>query len=349
VSAPRGRLTDVGDFFDDARARLLLSGPRGRELCVHVARMLDDDVAEAWTLDAGYDTNPVFGRRLAAALQQVDLVAVSALDDPLRLIRPLMDSIVSAMYWQPPWTHEAVIGSDLVVAALEPVAGALVRAPAVSWWDFGVDRYAQRVVHWIYERGGLDPGEDWRLPTTPVADPAAALARDGLLTSDWWSAPCGAGLLQSARVLGSLPVGLSLVEECTGDFEEAWVWGLEVDSAARVREITGAADWAALVAEYPAVVDGHREWQTMTGRAGRWTLPDWRAIAQDWDGVHLTVSGYLSAASRVLELGDGTATMIAGFNPDHTFWLRDVVRVDPAPVHWREREVGDDYVWEPAP
>jgi hypothetical protein len=38
--------------------------------------------------------------------------------------------------------------------------------------------------------------------------------------------------------------------------------------------------------------------------------------------------------------------MIAGFNPDHTFWLRDVVRVAAAPAGWVEREVGEDYVWE---
>lgn len=304
--------------------------------------MLDEDVADAWTLDAGYDTNPVFGRRLAAALAQVDLGAVSALDDPRRLIRPLMDSVVSAMYWQPPWTHETVIGSDPVVGALEPVAAALVRAPAVSWWDFGVDRLTQRHVGWIYD--------DREPPAPPAVVGVAPDGGDrGVVTDAWWSVPIMTGALQSARTLEGLPVGLCLVEECTGDFTEALVRRVEVEPGARVREITRTDDWTALVAEYPLVLGAHRDWQTMTGRVGPWTVPDWSAIAGDWDGVHLTVSGYLSAASRVLDLGDGTATMIAGFHPDHTFWLRDVVRVEPEPVRWREREVGEDYVWEPVP
>jgi hypothetical protein len=307
---------------------------------VHVARLVDENVAEAWTLDAGYDVNPVFGRRLAAALQQVDLGAIAAIDDPARLIRPLMDAIVSAMYWQPPWTHEAVIGADPVRTALEPVAAALMRAPASSWWDFGVDRLSQRHIGWIY---------DGRQPPAPpaVVDAATALHGHPGPADVWWSVPIGTAALHSARTLGSLPVGLCLVEECTGDFEEALVWDVEIDPHARVRELTRADDWVALVREYPVVLDGHRDWERTTGRTGRWTVPDWPAVAADWDGVHLTVSGYLAAASQVLELPDGTATMIAGFHPDATFWLRDVVRPALAPVRWIEREIGADYVWEP--
>ena len=313
---------------------------------MHVARLVSEDVAEAWTLDAGYDVNPVFGRRLAAALADVDLGAIAAIDDARRLIRPLMDSIVSAMYWQPPWTHEGVIGSEPVLSALEPVASALAQARGTWWWDFGVDRLSQQHVRWIQHPEEDAPAD--RPPALPeILDLAVVAESRTGLTQAWWSVPNWFAL-QSARALDGLPASLCLVEECTGDFEQAWVWGVEVDPHARVREITAAADWVALVAEYPVVLDGHDDWRKATGRTGGWTVPDWRAVSEDWDGVHLTVSGYLAAASQVLDLGNGTATMIAGFNPDHTFWLRDVVRVSPQPVRWVEREVGEDYVWSPA-
>ena len=33
---------------------------------------------------------------------------------------------------------------------------------------------------------------------------------------------------------------------------------------------------------------------TSTGRAGTWMLPDWPRAARDWDGVHLSITGYIT-------------------------------------------------------
>jgi hypothetical protein len=58
-------------------------------------------------------------------------------------------------------------------------------------------------------------------------------------------------------------------------------------------------------------------------------IPDWEKVAGEWDAAHLTVTAYLSTAGRPLELGDGTATVLAGWNPGGTIWLTDVARELP--------------------
>ncbi len=137
------------------------------------------------------------------------------------------------------------------------------------------------------------------------------------------------GVAELAGVGRAAGVGLVLVEECSGDFEEALVWSVEVDSAARVYEIESSAAWVELVLAHPLDVSRSKrgDWARTTGRDGAWAMPDWRSVSQEWDGVHLTVAGYLSAATRALALGDGRATVMAGFSPDETYWLGDVVRV----------------------
>ena len=44
----------------------------------------------------------------------------------------------------------------------------------------------------------------------------------------------------------------------------------------------------------------------------------------DWDGVHLSVAGYLATAGRALPVGKAR-TLLAGWNPDETYWLTDVL------------------------
>jgi hypothetical protein len=61
-----------------------------------------------------------------------------------------------------------------------------------------------------------------------------------------------------------------------------------------------------------------------TGGQGTWVIPDWVAVSQDWDGVHVSLGGYLEAAYRAANAGGGF-TLLAGWNPDETLWLNDVV------------------------
>lgn len=75
-------------------------------------------------------------------------------------------------------------------------------------------------------------------------------------------------------------------------------------------------------------------------------IPDWPRVAGDYDGVHLSVAGYLGTAGRAIDVGDGWASVLAGWNPDETVWLHDDVTVlHPDEYAWR---VDDSGGWTPS-
>jgi hypothetical protein len=69
--------------------------------------------------------------------------------------------------------------------------------------------------------------------------------------------------------------------------------------------------------------------------------------------VHLSVAGYLTTAPRALPLAaDGAATVLAGWNPDQTWWLTDIVTTTTSnPERWHyDRNAGGSVTgWRPAP
>ncbi len=66
------------------------------------------------------------------------------------------------------------------------------------------------------------------------------------------------------------------------------------------------------------------------------------AVAAEVDAVPLTVAGYLAAAGTAIAVDEDTASVIAGWDPDATFWL--TVRPEPKeePEAWAW---DDDRVW----
>ena len=114
-------------------------------------------------------------------------------------------------------------------------------------------------------------------------------------------------------------------------------YDVDVPAGARVLELTRPEDVVALVEAFPLEVTAsrQRDWSETTGRSGRWLVPDHRAVADVYDGVHLTVLGWAASAGRALPVGDGTATVLAGWDPDATYWLTDAVTVRGPGVRWR--------------
>lgn len=104
-------------------------------------------------------------------------------------------------------------------------------------------------------------------------------------------------------------------------------WQVEVSPAARVYEIHGPHAWHHLCLTYPAPsCMGYPICQPDT-----LIEPDWQAVSQDWDGIHLSVGGLLTT-ERVRWGTPGKQTHLFGWSVESTAWLRWVFRrVEPLP------------------
>jgi hypothetical protein len=99
-------------------------------------------------------------------------------------------------------------------------------------------------------------------------------------------------------------------------------WLLVVRPAARVAEIHSPAAWSELARAYPLAQAGY----TFTGmkrrpESSRRLDPDWSRVSEDFDGVHLSVGGWLTAEDLPFESG-GATTELRGWNMESTVWLR---------------------------
>ena len=73
---------------------------------------------------------------------------------------------------------------------------------------------------------------------------------------------------------------------------------------------------------------------------------DYAAASRDYDAVHLTAGGYLTTAGLALPV-NGARCLLAGWDPDETYWLADVLTIAGSPVRW----IPDDSAplgWRPA-
>lgn len=236
----------------------------------------------------------------------------------------------------------AAPGLEAAAASLLPVARALAAAPAAQWWWEPPDRGHQR---WVSSGTGPGPrvaGLAEALRAQAAADTEEELRavrelpwppEDGRRYSGtWWSPPLGNGVFTTTGPVGSLPaVELGCAGDSVGE-DRFDVWDVEISQQARIWNITDPGEWGRLAARYPRDVTASRrhDWYQLTGRKGTWILPDWPRAARDWDGIHLSIAGYITATGFAIPAAD-TATVLAGWGPDQTLWLNDVfVRTDRA-------------------
>jgi hypothetical protein len=129
-------------------------------------------------------------------------------------------------------------------------------------------------------------------------------------------------------------------------WREAQVEKLDDSAPRQIFEISDAGAWTDLCREYPLDVTASRrhDWYRVTGRDGRWVIPDWSRVALDFDGVHLPIDTYLASAGLTISVGQDVGSMIAGWDPDETYWLRDMPCDPTTASYWTRTDDSDQ--WE---
>lgn len=347
---------------DDVAA--MLAGPRGRRLCLEYVMDIDPELRHlmfwlahqfapehsvllTFSDDSGGTGEPSAPNfTVADAIALIEAVNLREIDNTA-VRASLRATVDAAMYWQAPDGQDVVCALPEMRAALAPAAEALLATPNGTNWQAG--------------RTGEQWAVDWRaaedaapLPSNPMAllttwdrsqreeEARAALERprdpQARWSGTWWSAP-GAALSTRGHVADIL----ELVEDDAG-LEVATV--IPVRGSGRVLELTSARDWADLCRAFPLEVTASRrhDWFRVTGRDGRWLIPEWSRVALEWDAVHLTTFAYLCAATTLIEIDAEYASVIGGWGPDATLWLSDTVRESDEPrQHWVRPSGGDEW------
>lgn len=371
-----GRAADEQDMA--ALKQALLAGPRGRRLLLeyaveserrllgwHGGHPLGTAVFQAaYHLDPGAGTSSVLFGPGAVEMRRraVSPEAVAALLDGVRLVPATPEllrtvfvvSVDAARYWQEPDGEDRLAGTAPVRGALQRVAAHLAASEHTHWW-----------------RAPLDPDDQWstrwdatRYPAPLVSHASLREARAALIaeelhavrsrpadptanwTGAWWSRPIWEVPSSTRELAGAGPAGLWFVEDLSG-WERATVVGLDAPAGARVFEVDGAGSWAQLCRSFPIEVTAQmrHDWYRATGRAGTWAIPDWAQVAERYDAVHLQAAAYLAAAGVPIPVADDTASLIAGWDPDQTYWFTSRVTYRDPPAVWFRSGTGAETLW----
>ena len=343
-----------------AVAEDLLAGPRGLRMCFEMVSPYDSEgrlqQSPAWhelRFGSGQAEPAQLAGELAALVAGANLDGVAATTGEAGLLEYVGEAADWAMYWQPSEDWEQPLITDPIGRALEPVARAVTVAPATRWWSSPPDPGGQQYTQFLSAEDGMsfprpEPSgaaeklAKWRTETVEDERESARRPSDPAANYSgwWWSAPALSGLIATTRSVPGLgALKLRLIEDSMG-WTEALCWPMAYRADARIYEIRRPEDWTNLVSRYPLEVTKARwhDWYKVSSRAGTWVIPDYAAVAADYDAVHLTVGGYLTTAGRALPVSASAATMLAGWDPDQTYWLADVLESAGAPERWVERD-----------
>ena len=296
-----------------------------------------------WSASRRGDLSGITGELAEAAGDAAELV-LSGDDSAAILLEALATTTQSAMYWQEPDPADMALEDQAIREALLPVVEALEQVPEAAWWAAPMDVHSQqRVLRGVAEPSLLTgiPAAlaRWQAAEAEEEEKAAGRPSDPAApwSGHWWSTPAMARLPETSRELpGFGAAGLALVEDPLG-WTEASCQPVRTDPNARCYEVDGPDRWAHLADQYPFDVTNSRrhDWWRVTGWAGPWLMPDYAAVAGDYDAVHVTVLGYLTTAGRDISAGPGGArTMLAGWAPDTTFWLADMLSDSGPATEW---------------
>jgi hypothetical protein len=271
------------------------------------------------------------------------LTAPDAAFTPGAAMVALADAVAMAAYWQEPHEHH-LTRADI---SLQPVAEQLIASGATARWDDPIAVDDQHIADVEPPGYPVPPprlsGQRARLASLAAQHTHATPATDEMrlpidwrsTSATWWSAPIAPYGLTTTRSFDGVPLGLTLIEDAPSA-DNGRSWPVHIAESARILELSAADDWVDLVRRYPLDVSAAKrgDWWRATGRDGRWLMPDWHAVAAEYDGVHLSIAGYLTTAGRALGVDDQFATALAGWDPDATYFLNDVVQLSGEAADW---------------
>jgi hypothetical protein len=123
--------------------------------------------------------------------------------------------------------------------------------------------------------------------------------------------PFHLGLYTSTGTLGTFGMWWCYLQLHRGStlFPLPWrVWSVRASNDANVLEITTAAEWVDLVSADPMHRNG-------------FLYPDWRLLADRWDGIHMTVRAVAATQGMGFSLGRHVVAP-AYWDVESTLWLR---------------------------
>jgi hypothetical protein len=138
--------------------------------------------------------------------------------------------------------------------------------------------------------------------------------------------------IHNRNTLSALPAGAFWTSTPITEDEDSWTlcgenlrremprWEVHFDVArVRVARIDSASDWADLI-DANSVTAGGRKY------------PDWPAIAERWDAVHLSAAGLLLAHPKISTTRFSSYAGVGDWSAVSTAWLREPPRVQIRPV-----------------
>ncbi len=267
------------------------------------------------------DSTPDALLNAPAGLALLDLVkgldfTPAALADPLTAFQLATAAMDMINRWDP-MTPARLERLAAEIPSLRHVAERLVSTPEMDHWWAPIDRRNQL---WSSHAGSphIEPGLD-RASAGPMQrwERYAHKPNPTILTSTATVDDLSSLVIASA-------VGISDLQPHPHD--EIRRLRLTVREDARVYEIKGPTSWAALARRYPTVdPGGHHRPVASDGTLGpgepEEVVPDWPAVAQDWDGVHVSL-GALLTATDVWVTDEMGSSRFWGWDNEGTYWLR---------------------------
>lgn len=211
--------------------------------------------------------------------------------------------------------HTAITGLG-PAEGYQRIAAALAAAPAAAWWWEPLRRDDQV---WICDQP-VERGKG--LPfTTGYAH--------------HWDATAPVAELVTSTRLQRLPAVALLADQTASPVDRTdparlSAWRVQVRPDARVAEVHSPADWVALVERYPSHRTNLCQAPQLDAQWPDEELPgtvEWSRLSRDYDGLHLSVAGWLTATSQPLplpQLKRPRLTFCEGWDTEATVWFRPV-------------------------